>query len=60
MLYGDCVGHILGSVLGIFVGKSVDKPDIDKVGCWFGRIIGKTCSRDVFFMCLPLLLEQWD
>ena len=32
-LDGDCVGSLLGVVLGVIIVISVDKPDGDKLGC---------------------------
>ena len=44
----DCVGSLLGVVLGVIIDISMGKPDDDKVGCWLGRALGTQCSRTVF------------
>ena len=36
----DCVGYLLGDVLGVIIGISVGKYGVDKVGRWLGRILG--------------------
>ena len=33
LLDGDCVGYLMGVVLGVIIGKSVVKPEGGKVGC---------------------------
>ena len=33
LLDGDCVGYLLGVVMGVIIVDSVGKPDGDKVGC---------------------------
>ena len=32
LLYGDCVGYLMGVVLSLIIGISVVKPDGDEVG----------------------------
>ena len=60
MLDGDCVGYLMGVVLGAILEKSVGKFDGYKFGCLLGRILGTPCNRAVFVMYLPFVLEHWS
>ena len=40
LLDGDCVGYLLGAVMGTIIVFSVGKPDGDKVRCCLGKITG--------------------
>ena len=59
LLYGDCVGPLLGVGVGVLIGMIVGKPDGYIVGCWIERKLGTPCSRPVFIVSLPFILAQW-